>query len=196
MSRRLELLSLPLDPLDLSGAVETTSAWITAESRTPRTVVTLNPEIVVQSQHNEALAQAIRSADLVTADGVGIVWAARQLLGETLPGRAPGIDIAFELMARHGASLRVFLLGGQPGVPELAAQQAVQRWGVTVVGAHHGFFAAAEDQRIAELVRDAQPDLLLTAMGAARQEIFNQYWGLIMNVPVMIGVGGTLDVLV
>lgn len=192
---RLDLLTFPLDPVDLTGAVDLTSVWLFGEPRTPRTVVTLNPEIVVQAQHDATLAGAIRGADLVTADGVGIVWAAKQLLGEQLPGRAPGLDLTFALMERHGAPLRVFFLGGKPGVPELAAQKAVERWGITVAGAHHGYFGEAEDGRVADLVRDAQPHLLLTAMGARRQEVFNQYWRQVMNVPVMVGVGGTLDVL-
>ncbi len=48
---------------------------------------------------------------------------------------------------------------------------------------------------MAELIAGSGADLLLTGMGAGRQETFNEYWRGVMNVPVMLGCGGVLDVL-
>ncbi|MFC4453149.1 WecB/TagA/CpsF family glycosyltransferase [Deinococcus sonorensis] len=192
-SGRVQLLGLPLDPVSLEAALDLLGDWL-AQPRAPHTVVTLNPEFIMQGRSDETFTSAMQRADLVTADGVGIVWAARQLLGLEVP-RAPGFDLSAGLMQRHGANLRVFFLGARPGVAEAAAQQAAARYGIVVAGTHHGYFDISEDVRVAELVRDSRPDLLLTAMGAARQEIFNEYWRGVMNVPVMIGVGGVLDVL-
>ena len=195
---RLDLLGLPLDPVSLEAALDILSGWLVGP-RSPHTVVTLNPEFIIQSRENEAkgddtFTQAMRKADLVTADGVGIVWAARQLLNAEVP-RAPGFDLSSGLMRRHGEKLSVFFLGAKPGVAEAAAQRAAEGYGVRVAGVHHGYFDTSEDVRVAEMVRSSRPDLLLTAMGAARQEIFNEYWREVLNVPVMIGVGGVLDVL-
>jgi N-acetylglucosaminyldiphosphoundecaprenol N-acetyl-beta-D-mannosaminyltransferase len=194
---RLDLLGHPLDPVSLEAALDLLSSWI-AGPREPRTVVTLNPEFIMQCRSGDAQAaeftQAIAKADLVTADGVGIVWAARQLLGVEVP-RAPGFDLSAGLMQRHGAGLSVFFLGAKPGVAEIAAQKAHEQYGVRVAGVHHGYFETAEDARVAALVGASGADLLLTAMGAARQEIFNEYWRGVLNVPVMMGVGGVLDVL-
>ena len=89
----------------------------------------------------------------------------------------------------------MFVLGAKPGVAEVAAQNAHERYGVRVAGVHNGYFDPAEDARVAALVGGSGADLLLTAMGAARQEIFNEYWRGVLNVPVMMGVGGVLDVL-
>ena len=199
---RLDLLGFPLDPVPLEQALDLLGGWITSAptsgARTPHTVVTLNPEFIMQCRAGGPLtsefAQAIGKADLVTADGVGIVWAARQLLGVEVP-RAPGFDLTVGLMKRHGAELSVFFLGAKPGVAEAAAQKAHEQYGVRVAGVHNGYFGVDDDLRVAELVRDSGADLLLTAMGAARQEIFNEYWRDVLNVPVMMGVGGVLDVL-
>jgi N-acetylglucosaminyldiphosphoundecaprenol N-acetyl-beta-D-mannosaminyltransferase len=199
---RLELLGFPLDPVPLETALDLLSGWITLApatgARTPHTVVTLNPEFIMQCRaggpQSSEFSQAIARADLVTADGVGIVWAARQLLGAEVP-RAPGFDLTVGLMKRHEAALSVFFLGARPGVAEAAAQKAHEQYGVRVAGVHNGYFDVADDLRVAELVRDSGADLLLTAMGAARQEIFNEYWREVLNVPVMMGVGGVLDVL-
>ena len=199
---RLELLGLPLDAVTLTQALDRMSAWIAAERTRPHTVVTLNPEFIMQARAEDLQAAGGRStftavmqrADLVTADGVGIVWAAKQLLGEDVP-RAPGFDLATGLMERHGDQLRVFFLGARPGVAEIAAQKAHERYGVVVAGAHHGYFAAHEDQRVAELVGESRPHLLLCGMGAGRQEIFCDIWGKVLGAPVMLGCGGVIDVL-
>ena len=197
---RLTLFDLPLDAPSLPETLDRLSEWMFAPAPTPHTVVTLNPEFVMDSRQDPDFVRVIQSADLVTADGVGIVWAARQLLGRELP-RAPGVDIAQGLMRRHGPELRVFFLGGkpgadgEPGVAARAAQNAFHDYGITVAGHHHGYFKTEQDAEIAALIREARPHLLLTGMGGGRQEKFNESQRTAMNVPVAIGCGGTLDVL-
>ncbi|GGO31242.1 WecB/TagA/CpsF family glycosyltransferase [Deinococcus humi] len=191
---RLRLFDLPLDVIDLSDTLTLLGAWLADPARTPHTVVTLNPEIIVQSRGHPEFAQAVQDADLITADGVGIVYAAKQLRQQDVP-RAPGFDIVKGLMERHGAGLRVFFLGAKPGVAEAAAQHAARDYGVGVAGIHHGYFGPEEDERVAQLVAASGANLLLTAMGAGRQEVFNQQWRGVLGVPVMIGCGGVVDVL-
>lgn len=191
---RLSLFDLPLDVITLDQTLDRLGRWMLREPRSAHTVVTLNPEFIVQSRAQPDFVKAMQAADLVTADGVGIVWAARQLCQQDVP-RAPGFDIVDGLMRRHGPDLRVFFLGAKPGVAEVAAQKAAQTHGIQVAGTHHGYFDLPEDQRVAELVSGSGAHLLLTAMGAGRQETFNQYWRQVMNVPVMIGCGGVIDVL-
>lgn len=194
LRERLTLFDLPLDVVTLEQTLDQLGEWMFRAPRAPHTVVTLNPEFIVQSRTQPEFLRAMQRADLVTADGVGIVYAARQLLGTRVP-RAPGMDITRGLMARHGAELRVFFLGAQPGVAEAAAQNAAQTYGIQVAGVHHGYFQEGEDQRVAELVRDSRAHLLLTGMGGGRQETFNGYWRQVLNTPVAIGCGGVLDVL-
>lgn len=191
---RLRLFDLPLDVIDLNDTLKLLGGWLEDGASAPHTVVTLNPEIIVQSRSQPEFAGAVQSADLVTADGVGIVYAARQLHGQKVP-RAPGFDIVKGLMERHGAELRVFFLGAKPGVAEAAAQNAIRDFGVTVAGIHHGYFGPEDDERVAHLVAGSGANLLLTAMGAGRQEVFNQAWRGVLGVPVMIGCGGVIDVL-
>ncbi|GGM01916.1 WecB/TagA/CpsF family glycosyltransferase [Deinococcus aerophilus] len=191
---RLRLFDLPLDVITLPATLDLLGGWLADEARAPHTVVTLNPEIIVQSRTHPEFVRAVQDADLVTADGVGIVYAARQLRGEEVP-RAPGFDIVKGLMQRHGADLSVFFLGAKPGVAEVAAQNAAREYGVTVAGVHHGYFGPEDDERVARLVAASGAGLLLTAMGAGRQEVFNQQWRGVLGVPVMIGCGGVIDVL-
>ncbi|MEF2277651.1 WecB/TagA/CpsF family glycosyltransferase [Deinococcus sp. YIM 134068] len=193
-TQRLTLFDLPLDVITLEGTLDRLGEWMFRAPRSPHTVVTLNPEFIVQAQGRPDYAAAVQAADLVTADGVGIVWAARQLHRREVP-RAPGYDLVRGLMARHGPELRVFFLGAKPGVAERAAQNAVRDYGIQVAGVHHGYFDLPEDQRVAELVGASGAHLVLTAMGGGRQETFNQYWRQVLNAPVLIGCGGVIDVL-
>ena len=187
------VLGHALHPVDLDQA----AAWILAASQeegAPRLVVTLNPEIIVRARRDEALRQALARADLTVADGVGVVWAAKRA-GRPLPGRVPGVDLAFEVLARGGTGLRVALVGGRPGVAERAARVATARWGVTVTTARHGYFDhRLEAEAVAAEVAAGRPQLLLAGLGEGQELLLERHleaWG----ARVSIGVGGTLDVL-
>ena len=157
-------------------------------------VVTLNPEIVVRSQTDAELRAALQSADLTVADGVGVLWAARRA-GYVLPGRVPGVDLVCRLMELGGSGLRVFFLGGKPGVAERAAAEAARRWGVIPAGHMHGYFdAQLEGADVAARVAQARPDLLLAGLGES-QELFLARHREALGARVLVGVGGTLDVL-
>ncbi|MCX7850351.1 WecB/TagA/CpsF family glycosyltransferase [Thermus sp.] len=185
---RLTLLGLPLDPVDMEEALRRIGGFL--EGQGTHQVVTLNPEIAVRAQEDQALRRAIGEAELVTPDGVGILWAARRLLGVELRERVTGVDLTLALFHRF-PGLRVYLLGGRPGVAERAAAEA-RRLGAEVVGFHHGYFS--EEEPVVEAVRRLAPDLLLVGMGE-RQEAFIYRHKAHLGAKVAMGVGGTLDVL-
>jgi len=190
---RAYVLGFPLDVLDLGGAAD----WVlnAVEAPTgPRLVVTLNPEIVVQARSDPELAAAVKAADLSVADGVGVALAARRA-GVRLPGRVPGVDLSVEVMRRGGAGLRVYFLGARPGVAERAANAAQGAFGITIAGHHHGYFdRATEGAAVCAAVRSAAPDVVLAGLGEG-QELFLHRHAAELGARVMIGVGGTLDVL-
>ena len=105
---RLTLLGLPLDPVDMEEALKRIGGFL-QEERTHQ-VVTLNPEIAVRAQEDEALRRAVLEAELVTPDGVGILWAVRRLHGLSLKERVTGIDLTLALLRRF-PGVRVYLLG-------------------------------------------------------------------------------------
>jgi len=187
---RIEILGLPLDPVGFEEALTKIEGFLETEPLDP--VVTLNPELVVRAQNDPRLVQAVKNASLVTADGVGILWAAKRLYGIELKERVPGVELTEALLSRGGDRLSVFFLGGRPGVAERAAKTAEARWGVRVAGAHHGYF---EDPKpVVQAVQKASPDLLLVGLGE-RQETFIEEHRNALGARVAIGVGGTLDVL-
>lgn len=193
------VLGLPLDAITLQAASDWVLAALAAGTRRAgnrgegRLVVTLNPEIVVRSRNDERLATALRHADLSVADGIGVAWAAR-LRGYEVPGRVPGVDLVQSLLDGAGDSLSVYLLGGQPGVAEAAAAHISERFGSRVAGFRHGYFGDDEEEDVCAAVSSSGADLLLAGLGE-RQERFLHENRAALGVDVMIGVGGTLDVL-
>ncbi len=187
---RATLFDLPLDLLDLPGVAALLSAW-TADPASRRTVVTLNPEFVVQCDTDAQFKQDIQRADLVTADGVGIAWAAGRI-GVQVPGRAPGVDIGNAVMMSRGSQLRVFFLGAKPGVAARAAATCAARYGVQIAGVQDGYFKPEEAETIAQRIIKADTHLLLTGLGGGKQERFNERFRV---ARVAIGCGGYIDVL-
>ena len=161
---------------------------------TPKLLVTLNPEIVVRAEHDTALKHALLQADLTVADGVGITWAARRA-GAPLPERVPGVELMTALLREGGSTLRVYFLGAKPGVAERAAAAAKARFGTVVAGVEHGYFRRPDDlPAVIERVASSRAHLLLAGLGEG-QELFLHDNRAALGVPLMIGVGGALDVL-
>ncbi len=190
----VEVLGAPVARLTLDETVRKVAGFV-REGR-PRQVVTLNPEYLYRAQRDNRMMEIVRRADLVTADGVGIVWAARRA-GTPVPERVTGIDLLLRLAEEAGAQRwRVFLLGSAPGVAEAAGAELVKRHpGLVLAGTHHGYFKPGEDAAIVDMVRESRADLLFLALGAPKQEFWGARYLKELNVPVVMGVGGSLDVL-
>ena len=158
-------------------------------------LVTVNAELVVKAGDDPAVASALQKADLLLADGAGVVWAARTLGGVELE-RLPGVEIAEELIKWAAeANLKVYFLGAEPGVAEAAVGELRHRYPqLRTAGCRRGYFTQAEEQDILEEIKDAEPDILLVALGAPRQELWLAEHQRELAVPVAVGVGGSFDV--
>src|SRR5258708_29756946 len=134
-------------------------------------VVTLNPEMLMAARRDAALREAIQTAALVVADGIGIVLAAR-LLGVRLRERVTGVDLleAFTgLAAERG--FRIFLLAAPPGVARVAGEALVRRHpGLVVAGSYAGSPAAEAAEMILARLAAARPDALFVAFGSPAHE--------------------------
>lgn len=173
-----------------------TLAWIAQAiaERAPRQICTANPEFIITAQHHPEFRRVLQQADLVLADGVGLLWAAWHT-GQHLPERVPGSDLIYHL-AEASAQLgwRLFFLGAAPGVAERAAHNLARLYpGVNVVGTFAGSPREAEAPEICARIRAVAPDILLVAYGAPAQDLWIARHARALGVPVSIGVGGTFD---
>ncbi len=190
----VELLGVSVHPVTLPEAVAVLQDAI--ERRRPTTVVSLNGALLMCVLRDPAAREAVRAATLVIPDGIGVLVAAR-IMGRPVQRRLAGVDLAEAVCAAaapHGG--RVFLLGAASGVAEAAATSLRHRFpGLVIAGTAHGFFSPGEEPALLKRIRQAEPEILLVALGAPRQEEWLRQHAPLLRVPVMMGVGGTLDVL-
>lgn len=188
---RTDVLGVGFDDLTLEEAAQAGAALVEGEGF--HYAVTPNPEFILAARKDPAFRQALLDADLVLADGIGVVYSAK-LLGRPLKGRAPGIEFAQRLvawMAKNGK--RLFLLGAKPGVAELAAANLKDKYpGLIVCGTHDGYFK--EDEPVVEAIRQAAADVVFVCLGAPKQEFWMVKNGPASGAHLMVGLGGSLDV--
>ncbi|CFX03403.1 Glycosyl transferase WecB/TagA/CpsF [Syntrophomonas zehnderi OL-4] len=187
------ILGANVDIVDFGQALQRIKQLIKAG--TPSHIITLNAEILYQAQDNEDLLNVINAADLVTPDGIGIVWAGKKL-GYPFLERVTGIDLLY-LICEEAAqeSWKIYMLGAAPNVAETAAKQLTQKYpGLKICGCHDGYFASDETDQIIEDIKKSQPDILFVALGAPKQEFWIKEHKDALSVPVLIGVGGSFDV--
>ncbi len=169
------------------------------------------PTRFYSAKEDAEYAAIIHRAALATPDGYGVIWGMR-LLNFPIYERVTGVDMVTgicEFAAKKNYS--IYILGsepgenGEPGVAAIAAKNLAEKYpGLRVAGTHHGFWrrdAKAEglsveeaDARMADIVREAAPDVLFVAMGIPMQEKLIAAQMQRMNVPVSLGVGGSFDV--
>jgi N-acetylglucosaminyldiphosphoundecaprenol N-acetyl-beta-D-mannosaminyltransferase len=157
----------------------------------PHSVYFVHAATANLAYEDPAFCAVLQRGDLVLNDGVGVRLAAR-LLGLTLDENLVGTDLVPLLLAGPWERpLRVYLLGGRPGLAWLAAGYLREQYPeVRVVGTDHGYFEAAEEGRVVDRVRAAAPDLLLVGMGNPRQERFIDRNLTRLGCSVAMGVGG------
>lgn len=142
--------------------------------------------------HEDAnFCAALNRGDLVLNDGIGVRWAARRE-GLVLEDNLVGTDLVpLLLQARR---LRVYLLGGLPGVAERAAGFLRDRFPeVEVAGWGAGYWEPSQEPDVVEGIRRAAPDLLLVGMGNPQQELFIDRNLSRLGCRVAMGVGGLFD---
>lgn len=192
-TNKVSILGIPVDRLDTSGVLELLDHFV--QERVPRMVVTADASGIVTAQTDSEFRHILELADLVTPDSEGVLWAARRK-GQPFAERVSGVDLVDELCALSAhKGYRLFFLGAAPGIAEMAAERMRLRHpGCHIVGTRHGFFPSDSDEIVAQEVAEAKPDILFVAMGIPRQEKFIYRTMKIINAPVAIGVGGSLDV--
>ena len=160
-------------------------------------VYTPNVDHVVTAEDDAGFRQAYADASLSLVDGQPLVWSAR-LLGTPLPAKISGSDLVGPLMERAArGGWRVYLLGGDPGVAEVAAGRLVRELGVTIVGTDAALIRldapTAELDAIVAKVQASRPALVLVALGAPKQERWIHQVRSRLQPAVLVGVGASLD---
>lgn len=160
------------------------------------TIVTANPEIIMLAKENHNYERLLKASSYVVADGIGVVIGAK-MLGTPIAERIPGYELVHEFMntAAPGHN-RFFFYGAKPGVAQEAAAKAKELYPqIDVVGVCDGYGNDGDGDEVAAKAAVSEPDFIFVATGAPKQEEWIALHKKKFPHTVMMGVGGSFDVL-
>lgn len=179
---------------DWSGLVaeraETSAKWLAC----------VNPHSVEEARRNPDFKAALNAADLVTADGTGIVVGS-VLLGGQIRDRVCGPDIfpqLCEYLNERKAGTRMFFLGtNDETLAALEKKFAEVYPDLEFAGAfappYRKQFTEEEHLKMVERVNASNADMLWVGLGAPKQELWCHHNAHRLNVKLIGPVGGVFD---
>lgn len=193
MKDKVNILGVWVDMVNIPRAVDKIMQFFNDDGL--HKVYTPNSEIIMAAYKDDNFRDILNDAELLTADGIGVVYASK-ILGKPITERAAGYDILCEILERiKGTSRSVFLFGGKPGVAEIAEEKLKERYpGIVIAGTRNGYFKPEEEEDIVSQINSSGAELLLVCLGAPKQELWINKYKDKLNVKVAMGVGGSLDV--
>ncbi|CAK4835251.1 unnamed protein product [Aphanomyces euteiches] len=166
------------------------------EQRQITQVITANPIMIMTALEQPKYMAMMQRAELIVPDGAGLVWAA-SYVGKPVAEKVAGIDLMHELLALGEVrGWRIFLLGTSPDIIQVTAGKLRERYPkLQLVGVRDGYFQENEDESVIRQIRETAPDILLVGRSADKQEPWIDRYKEQLGVPVVMGIGGSFDVL-
>jgi N-acetylglucosaminyldiphosphoundecaprenol N-acetyl-beta-D-mannosaminyltransferase len=196
MGRRLS--SVTVHSLTFVQAIDTLADW--ARGSTPRYVSTCTVYTLMRGLEDEQIFAALNGADLVTADGMPLVWL-QHLRGDLFAERVYGPDLTLALLDKlnNDANVSHYFLGGLDGVPERLAQSLKERFpGLPIAGTFSPPVAAVgetADPALAERVNASGASVVWVGLGSPKQDLWMHLYRPVLNAPLLIGIGAAFDFL-
>lgn len=161
----------------------------------PHQIVTVNPEFLVIAKKDRHFREVLLNADLALADGVGLQWGAI-LQKKHFVTRIPGAELTERIMpVANEKKWSIFLLGARSNVAEKAADKLKLKYPELKIDFDNADPTPDGTKKALQHIKKIKPDILLVAYGAPAQDLWIARHKSELNVPVMMGVGGTLDFL-
>jgi N-acetylglucosaminyldiphosphoundecaprenol N-acetyl-beta-D-mannosaminyltransferase len=193
-TQRIDFMGMRFDDVTMAETLERIHGFV--QSGSPHRLFSVNVAAYVAARKDPALHRFYSSCDLLTVDGMGVYYAGRLL---RLPFReaVAASYLMFELLSvAKDKKYKIFLLGSKPDIVVRAAVNLKNLYpGVTLAGCAHGYFSNADESEIVATIAASGADLLFIGMSSPFKENFVERHFERLNVPVQIGVGGSIDVL-
>lgn len=158
-------------------------------------IVTANPETLMTAESICDFKKALLDdKTTIIADGIGIVKGAK-MLGYTLPGTIPGVDVCSELFKYcNELNKSIFLFGAKEEIVEKLVDTIKQKYPNAIIAGYENGYKK-DRQAVFTKIKTLEPDVILVALGIPEQEllIYNNINN--FDKGIFVGVGGSFDVL-
>lgn len=190
---KVNILGVNVDTVTISQAADKIMEFFN-EDRI-HTVFTPNSEIIMAAYRDPEFCEMLNNSDLLTADGIGVVYASR-ILKKPINERAAGYDIARKVLEKlNYTNHKLFLFGGKPSVADEAAANLKKEYPeLNIVGTRNGYFSADDEADIVNEINASGADIVFVCLGAPKQEKWINAHKDELKVRVAMGIGGSLDV--
>lgn len=191
--KRYQLLNTYVNALSMEETIAEVEKII--QNREPVQHVVINAAKVNLMERDLELQRIVNACPLINADGVSIVWAAKQL-GIPLEERVTGVDLFLNLAeVAAQKQYKVFLFGAKETVVRTVKQLFEEQYPeIQIVGYRNGYFTEEEEPQIVEMIRDSGADIVFVAISSPKKEYWINKHLSEMAVPFVMGVGGSFDV--
>ena len=169
------ILGYGVDTLSVDGCVESMFE-VLGNNRRCAWLACLNPHSYAVSLDDVVFARALKDADWLVPDGMGIVMASR-MLGGTIRERVTGSDVFYGLHQRMNAAggMSVFFLGAtEETLALIRACMSKDYPGIRVAGTYSPPFKPTYSpdnlDEMINAINTAAPDVLWVGMTAPKQE--------------------------
>lgn len=186
-------LGYPVDNLNTEEAL----LWIRSSIKTPKTkiIAVTNANKLWQAYRDAALSRFLRNTDLILPE-YAVVWGARRM-GIFLTHVGGIMLLKAFLPFAEKEQIRPYFLGAKPEViVKMVAKIKTDFPKLAISGFHHGYFSDERVKKsVIEKLKEVRPDILFIAMGSPKQEYLMAEIKEALAIPVLMGVGGSFDVL-
>ncbi len=190
---KVNILGVKVDMVNIPQAADKIMGYFNEDRL--HTVFTPNSEIIMQAYRDPEFCKMLNDADMLTADGIGVVYASK-ILKKPINERAAGYDIARRVLEKlNYTDHKLFLFGGKPGVAEEAAKNLKKEYPeLNIAGTRNGYFKTEEEEDIVNQINSSGADIVFVCLGAPKQEQWISAHSDELKVKVAMGIGGSLDV--
>ena len=170
------IVGYPVAVEPISNVVNCITQWIDDNERSCPYFACLNPHSVEIAAGDKTFHNSLTSAEFLTADGIGIVYASR-FLGGSIRDRVTGMDVfhgVTEAMNSSGRGTCYFLGSTEQTLNLIRKKMAKDYPNVEVVGVYappfRPEFTEDDSQAMIDAINDAAPDVLWVGLAAPKQE--------------------------
>jgi N-acetylglucosaminyldiphosphoundecaprenol N-acetyl-beta-D-mannosaminyltransferase len=193
MHNRIEILDIPLSNITKKELLEEVQIHF-SEQKGNLFIITANPEIIMTAKSSPLYRETLLGADYIVPDGIGVMIASK-LLNQPLQEKLPGYELMHDFLAYAQTHKKcIYFYGAKPGYAQQCAENAKKTYsGLQVAGYMDGY--TKDRQTAAKEIATTMPDFVFVAMGAPLQELWIAEFKHLFPNSVLIGVGGSFDVL-
>lgn len=195
MNKKINIWGVDICPFEKNKFIEIIDLHLKSLPRKPLHITGVNPETLAHASKNRELYNAIKSSDLINVDNY-FVFLVLKILGKKIPERVATPDL-FEEMLRLSEknNYTIYILGSKEDVLLKAIENIRSEYpAIKIAGFRNGYYSREQEEDVVWDIKSKKVDMLFVAMSSPYKEMFIDRYKNNLDVQVLLGVGGAIDV--